>query len=256
MLSTAITQSIFISFRHLPYITGKDCGFPGRPTNGTTLSAEKFFYPGEEVGEFHHSCSCCSLSLSLIHNRWRLSVTTATSCLARRGGRVWKAVSGRGLFRNAVSTVVYLLNAVRETERSHIPTLLSLSFLPYQFQTMNKLTLLLLFSLSCLKERRRNKNKMDEKQSRAGLNNTSIITNLTLAEQKSKPGISTCLLVHLLSPFHGHETLSASFFPLSPPWKRERRAFLRRFIVSFPPSYKRNPVNRPRLGSKCHYRLN
>ena len=28
---------------------GKDCGFPGRPDNGSTQSAEKFFYPGEEV---------------------------------------------------------------------------------------------------------------------------------------------------------------------------------------------------------------
>ena len=25
---------------------GKDCGFPGRPGNGTTIGAEKFFYPG------------------------------------------------------------------------------------------------------------------------------------------------------------------------------------------------------------------
>ena len=29
--------------------SGKDCGFPGRPGNGTTIGAEKFFYPGEEV---------------------------------------------------------------------------------------------------------------------------------------------------------------------------------------------------------------
>ncbi len=35
-----------ILFFHFP---GKDCGFPGRPSNGTTLSTEKFFYPGEEV---------------------------------------------------------------------------------------------------------------------------------------------------------------------------------------------------------------
>ncbi|XP_059089371.1 uncharacterized protein LOC131885361 isoform X1 [Tigriopus californicus] len=27
----------------------KDCGFPGQPQNGSTLSSEKFFYPGEEV---------------------------------------------------------------------------------------------------------------------------------------------------------------------------------------------------------------
>ena len=31
------------------YFTGKDCGFPGRPGNGSTIGAEKFFYPGEEV---------------------------------------------------------------------------------------------------------------------------------------------------------------------------------------------------------------
>ena len=33
----------------LTAIPGKDCGFPGRPGNGSTIGAEKFFYPGEEV---------------------------------------------------------------------------------------------------------------------------------------------------------------------------------------------------------------
>ena len=33
----------------LSRFTGKDCGFPGRPGNGSTIGAEKFFYPGEEV---------------------------------------------------------------------------------------------------------------------------------------------------------------------------------------------------------------
>ena len=35
--------------RNRVVIAGKDCGFPGRPDNGSTQSAEKFFYPGEEV---------------------------------------------------------------------------------------------------------------------------------------------------------------------------------------------------------------
>ena len=34
---------------HFIFFAGKDCGFPGRPSNGSALSAEKFFYPGEEV---------------------------------------------------------------------------------------------------------------------------------------------------------------------------------------------------------------
>ena len=34
---------------HIFFFAGKDCGFPGRPDNGSTQSAEKFFYPGEEV---------------------------------------------------------------------------------------------------------------------------------------------------------------------------------------------------------------
>ncbi|XP_071743546.1 uncharacterized protein [Lepeophtheirus salmonis] len=41
---------ILLLITHLLNVaTGRDCGFPGRPGNGTAKSVEKFFYPSEEV---------------------------------------------------------------------------------------------------------------------------------------------------------------------------------------------------------------
>ncbi len=45
-----LSKTNYIVCKYLSILfSGKDCGFPGRPGNGTTIGAEKFFYPGEEV---------------------------------------------------------------------------------------------------------------------------------------------------------------------------------------------------------------
>ena len=80
IVCTTKTTKKTLATKKIVVLTGEECGHPGEPANGTLLSSEAMFYPGEQVsytcnkvGERQLSCQLSDFSSSRVFSCQRQS---------------------------------------------------------------------------------------------------------------------------------------------------------------------------------------